>query len=217
MPRSPRSGRTLSSRPFRSRRGTTCSTSAAGPASCCCGSSPRTRPRRAPGSTPQRRRSTEAFSPPPGAACTGGSSSWRPIPRCSSTSPTSSCASPRRTPGVGSAPPSVGYGSASPRAAGCCSATESGRVPRPRRRSRRSGSSRDSRTFTPLPPTQASGSSATRCRPRASGTPSRRAGGRAWRASPLPGAAAFAEQRRREYEDGYRAAIGFAWLILAPR
>lgn len=34
--------------------------------------------------------------------------------------------------------------------------------------------------------------------------------------SPLPGAAAFAEQRRREYEDGYRAAIGFAWLILTP-
>ncbi len=41
-----------------------------------------------------------------------------------------------------------------------------------------------------------------------------------WRAglegSRLPGAVAFAEQRRREYEDGYRDAIGFGWLILAP-
>ena len=41
----------------------------------------------------ERRRSTEAFSRRPGVACTGGSSSWRPIPRPSSTSPTSSCAS----------------------------------------------------------------------------------------------------------------------------
>ena len=207
----------LSSRPFRSRRGTTCSTSAAGPASSCCGSSPRTRPRPAPGSTPPRRRSTEAFSPPPGAGCTGGSSSSRPIPRCSSTSPTSSCASPRRTPGVGPAPPSVGYGSASPRAAGCCSATESGRVPRPRRRSRRSGSSRDSRSVR-----AAAADAGFRIeRDEVSTTGEWDAFETSWRAglraSPLPGAAAFAEQRRREYEDGYRAAIGFAWLILTPR
>ena len=41
-----------------------------------------------------------------------------------------------------------------------------------------------------------------------------------WRAgleaSGLPEAVAFAEQRRREYEDGYRSAIGFSWLVLAP-
>ena len=41
-----------------------------------------------------------------------------------------------------------------------------------------------------------------------------------WRAgleaSPDPGAVAFAAQRRREYEDGYRGAIGFSWLVLAP-
>ena len=29
-------------------------------------------------------------------------------------------------------------------------------------------------------------------------------------------AVAFAAQRRREYEDGYRGAIGFSWLVLAP-
>jgi len=29
-------------------------------------------------------------------------------------------------------------------------------------------------------------------------------------------AIAFAAQRRREYEDGYRDAIGFAWLVLVP-
>lgn len=41
-----------------------------------------------------------------------------------------------------------------------------------------------------------------------------------WRAGPeksgSPDAVAFAEQRRREYEDGYRDAISFAWLVLAP-
>jgi len=31
-----------------------------------------------------------------------------------------------------------------------------------------------------------------------------------------PEAVAFAERRRREYEDGYRGAIGFSWLVLAP-
>ena len=31
-----------------------------------------------------------------------------------------------------------------------------------------------------------------------------------------PEAATFAAKRRREYEDGYRATIGFAWLVLAP-
>jgi hypothetical protein len=31
-----------------------------------------------------------------------------------------------------------------------------------------------------------------------------------------PGAVAFARERRREYEDGYRGSIGFAWLLLAP-
>lgn len=31
-----------------------------------------------------------------------------------------------------------------------------------------------------------------------------------------PEAVTFAAQRRREYEDGYRDAIGFAWLVLAP-
>jgi cyclopropane fatty-acyl-phospholipid synthase-like methyltransferase len=31
-----------------------------------------------------------------------------------------------------------------------------------------------------------------------------------------PEAAAFAAERRREYEEGYREAIGFAWLVLAP-
>ena len=29
-------------------------------------------------------------------------------------------------------------------------------------------------------------------------------------------AVAFAAERRREYEEGYREAIGFAWLVLAP-
>ena len=41
-----------------------------------------------------------------------------------------------------------------------------------------------------------------------------------WRAgleaSADPEAVAFAAERRREYEDGYRDAIGFAWLVLAP-
>jgi hypothetical protein len=27
---------------------------------------------------------------------------------------------------------------------------------------------------------------------------------------------AFAAQRRREYENGYRRAIGFDWLVLSP-
>jgi cyclopropane fatty-acyl-phospholipid synthase-like methyltransferase len=31
-----------------------------------------------------------------------------------------------------------------------------------------------------------------------------------------PAAVAFAAERRREYEDGYRDAIGFAWLVLVP-
>jgi cyclopropane fatty-acyl-phospholipid synthase-like methyltransferase len=42
----------------------------------------------------------------------------------------------------------------------------------------------------------------------------------AWRSglegSGDPAAVAFAAQRRREYEDGYRGAIGFAWLVLVP-
>ena len=42
-----------------------------------------------------------------------------------------------------------------------------------------------------------------------------------WRAgleaSSDPEAVAFAAERRREYEDGYRGAIGFGWLVLAPR
>jgi cyclopropane fatty-acyl-phospholipid synthase-like methyltransferase len=42
----------------------------------------------------------------------------------------------------------------------------------------------------------------------------------AWRSgletSTDPEALAFAAQRRREYEDGYREAIGFNWLVLAP-
>jgi cyclopropane fatty-acyl-phospholipid synthase-like methyltransferase len=41
----------------------------------------------------------------------------------------------------------------------------------------------------------------------------------AWRSglerSGLPEAVAFAQERRREYEQGYRDAIGFAWLVLA--
>ena len=41
-----------------------------------------------------------------------------------------------------------------------------------------------------------------------------------WRAgleaSGLPEAAAFAQKRRRQYEDSYRSAIGFSWLVLAP-
>jgi cyclopropane fatty-acyl-phospholipid synthase-like methyltransferase len=41
-----------------------------------------------------------------------------------------------------------------------------------------------------------------------------------WRAglesSGLPEAVEFAQTRRREYEDGYRGAIGFSWLVLAP-
>ena len=32
-----------------------------------------------------------------------------------------------------------------------------------------------------------------------------------------PEAVAFAARRRSEYEDGYRDAIGFSWLVLAPR
>jgi cyclopropane fatty-acyl-phospholipid synthase-like methyltransferase len=35
-------------------------------------------------------------------------------------------------------------------------------------------------------------------------------------ASGLPEAVAFAKERKREYEDGYRGAIGFSWLVLAP-
>ena len=34
--------------------------------------------------------------------------------------------------------------------------------------------------------------------------------------SGYPEAVAFAQERRREYEDGYRSAIGFSWLVLAP-
>ncbi len=41
-----------------------------------------------------------------------------------------------------------------------------------------------------------------------------------WRAgleaSVLLEAVAFAQERRRQYEDGYRSAIGFSWLVLAP-
>lgn len=41
-----------------------------------------------------------------------------------------------------------------------------------------------------------------------------------WRAgleaSADPDAVAFAQERRRQYEDGYRSAIGFSWLVLAP-
>ena len=41
-----------------------------------------------------------------------------------------------------------------------------------------------------------------------------------WRAgletSGIPEAVAFATLRRREYEDGYRGAIGFSWLVLVP-
>ena len=41
-----------------------------------------------------------------------------------------------------------------------------------------------------------------------------------WRAgleaSGVPEAVAFAQRRRREYEDGYRGTIGFSWLVLAP-
>lgn len=41
-----------------------------------------------------------------------------------------------------------------------------------------------------------------------------------WRAglerSGEPDAVAFASERRAEYEDGYRGAIGFAWLVLVP-
>ena len=42
----------------------------------------------------------------------------------------------------------------------------------------------------------------------------------AWRSglegSGDPAAATFAAERRREYEGGYREAIGFAWLVLVP-
>jgi hypothetical protein len=42
----------------------------------------------------------------------------------------------------------------------------------------------------------------------------------AWRSglegSGDPEDVAFAAQRRREYEDGYRASIGLAWLVLVP-
>ncbi len=34
--------------------------------------------------------------------------------------------------------------------------------------------------------------------------------------SPDPDALALAAERRREYEDGYRGVLGFAWLVLAP-
>jgi len=34
--------------------------------------------------------------------------------------------------------------------------------------------------------------------------------------SGYPEAVTFAQKRRREYEDGYRGAIGFSWLVLAP-
>jgi cyclopropane fatty-acyl-phospholipid synthase-like methyltransferase len=44
---------------------------------------------------------------------------------------------------------------------------------------------------------------------------------RSWRAgleaSGLPEAIASAAERRLEYEDGYRRAIGFSWLVLSPR
>ena len=42
----------------------------------------------------------------------------------------------------------------------------------------------------------------------------------AWRSglerSGAPDAVAFAAERKRAYEDGYREAIGFAWLVLSP-
>jgi cyclopropane fatty-acyl-phospholipid synthase-like methyltransferase len=41
-----------------------------------------------------------------------------------------------------------------------------------------------------------------------------------WRAgletSGIPEAVSFAQQRRHEYENGYRGAVGFSWLVLAP-
>ncbi len=35
-------------------------------------------------------------------------------------------------------------------------------------------------------------------------------------ASSDPDTVAFAVERKREYEDGYRDVLGFAWLVLAP-
>ena len=95
-------------------------------------------------------------------------------------------------------------------------ATPSGRQSPPPPHSRRSVSCPGSTTSAPPRRSRASGSSATRPRPSPSGTRSRRAGARGSRASPDPEAVAFAAQRRREYEDGYRDAIGFSWLVLAP-
>ncbi len=43
---------------------------------------------------------------------------------------------------------------------------------------------------------------------------------RSWRAgleaSGIAEAVSFAKRRRREYEEGYRGALGFSWLVLAP-
>ena len=86
-----------------------------------------------------------------------------------------------------------------------------------RRRSRRSASCPGSRSSTRPRPRQASGSSATRSPTWPSGTRSKRAGGRASRCRPTRRRWRSPRERRSEYEDGYREAIGFAWLVLAPR
>ena len=84
-------------------------------------------------------------------------------------------------------------------------------------RSRRSASCRDSTSFARLPPT--AGFRIERDEVSTLGRVGRLRGGLAARASRhrrAPEAVAFAAQRRREYEDGYRGAIGFGWLVLAP-
>ncbi len=103
------------------------------------------------------------------------------------------------------------------RAAGCSSATASGRPSRRPRRSRRSASCPRPRR---APGSHSGGRLPDRARrgvrPRrvgrvriglAVGSRDARPTPRRWR-SP--------RERRREYEDGYREAIGFSWLVLAP-
>ena len=207
-----------SSRRCRSRPATTCSISAAAGASCSCGFSPRTRRRRAPASTPTGRRSTVACGRRRAAACTGGSSSSRRPPRPSSTSPTSSSAvaSSHAFGGTGDAlhwlRQSVtpggrvlfgdGFWAAEPSAAAIATI---GELPRlrgaPRGRGRGGLPDRARRGL----------------RPRRVGRVRSRAGGRASRCRPTRRRWRSRRERRREYEEGYREAIGFAWLVLAPR
>ena len=216
-PLSPRSARARSSRRCRSRPATTCSISAAAGASFCCGSSPPTRRRPAPASTPARTRSTGACAP---RARRGLHERVEFVEAAAETFVdladvvvcVASLACVRRLGGRARVAPAERH-ARRPRA---LRRRLLGRRSDRRRRSRRSASC--PRLDELHAAAEAAGFRIERAE---TSTPEEwdafEAGWRAGlEASADPEAVAFAAERRREYEDGYRDAIGFAWLVLAP-